>query len=202
MLVFRCRNASSLALFPLLCVLASCATSDTGMHGEKATSAEALLGDARQAKDPAAQIGFALAAADSAARNLAVGDARLTYNAACVELAARVGKSTGGVSLPATFSTPLGTYKLEFNTAHHSGAWDPSLFAKLLPTNEMKNKHLVSPAPLSGYGGALVGVSLLLNTRGLLLPSSRRFGAGDSYLVNLLQASEIRRAIGAHPYAL
>src|SRR5207245_4176546 len=117
----------------------------------------------------AAQIGLALAAADSAARNLSLGDARLTYNAACVELAARVG-STGGVSLPNTFSTPSGTYRLEFNTAHHSGAWDPSLFAKLLPTDEMKNKRLVSKAPLSGYGGALVGVSLPANPRELLLP--------------------------------
>ena len=170
MLVFRRPNASSLALFPLFCVLASCATPDAGMRGGKATSAEALLAEARHAKDPAAQIGFALAAADSAARNLSVGNARLTYNAACVELAARVGKSTGGVSLPATFSTPLGTYQLEFNTAHHSGAWDPSLFAKLLPTDEIKNKRLVSPVPLSGFGGALVGVSLPPNPRELLLP--------------------------------
>ena len=140
------------------------------MRGEKATSAEAFLAEARQAKDPAAQIGFALAAADSAARNLSVGDARLIYNAACVELAVRVGKSTSEVSLPATFSTPLGNYKLDFNTAHHSGAWDPSLFAKLLPTNEIKNKRLVSKTPLSGYGGALVGVSLPPNARELLLP--------------------------------
>ena len=195
MLLFRRPNASSLALFPLLCVLASCATSDTGMRGEKTTSAEALLADARQAKDPAAQIGFALAAADSAARNLAVGDARLTYNAACVELGARVGKSTGGVSLPATFSTPSGTYKLEFNTAHHSGAWDPSLFAKLLPTNEMKNKHLVSPAPLSGYGGALVGVSLPPNPRELLLP---RVGvsAPVTAIVNFSRPARSGDAIG------
>jgi hypothetical protein len=82
----------------------------------------------------------------------------LTYNAACVELAARVGTSTGRVSLPATFSLPSGTYRLEFNTTHPSGAWDPSLFAKLLPTDELKNKRLVSKAPLSGYGGALVGI--------------------------------------------
>ena len=195
MLVFRRPNASSLALFPLLWVLASCATQDAAMRGQTATSAEALLAEARQAKDPAAQIGFALAAADSAARNLAVGDARLTYNAACVELGARVGKSTGGVSLPATFSTPSGTYKLEFNTAHHSGAWDPSLFAKLLPTDEMKNKHLVSPVPLSGYGGALVGVSLPANARELLLP---RVGvsAPVTAIVNFSRPARSGDAIG------
>ena len=53
---------------------------------------------------------------------------------------------------------------------HQSGTWDPSLFAKLLPTDEIKNKRLVSQAPLSGYGGALVGVSLPPNPRELLLP--------------------------------
>jgi pimeloyl-ACP methyl ester carboxylesterase len=170
MLIPRRLNSSKLALLPLLCVLASCVTPDAGRRAESATNAEALLAEARQAKDPAAQIGFALAAADSAARNFSLGDARLTYNAACVELAARVGKSTGGISLPATFSIPSRTYRLEFNTTRQSGAWDPSLFAKLLPTDEMKNKHLVSPAPLSGYGGALVGVSLPPNPRELLLP--------------------------------
>ena len=170
MLVFRRPNASSLALFPLLCVLVACATPDGGMRGEKATTADALLAEARQAKDPVAQIGFALAAADSAARNLSVGDARLTYNAACVELAARVGKSTGGVSLPATFSTRSGTYRLEFNTTRSSGVWNPSFFAELLPTDELKNKQLVSKPPLPGYGGALVGVSLPPNPRELLLP--------------------------------
>ena len=170
MLIFLRPNASSLALVPLLFVLASCATPEAGMRAEKATNAEALLAEARHAKDPAAQIGFALAAADSAARNLSIGDARLTYNAACVELAARVEKSIGGVSLPATFSTPSGTYRLEFNTTHQSGAWAPSLFAELLSTDDIKNKGLVSKAPLSGYGGALVGVSLPPNPRELLLP--------------------------------
>ncbi len=167
MLVFRCRNASTLALLPLLCVLASCATTNVGRQADPAA---ALLNEARQAKDPAAQIGFALAAAELAARNLSVGDDRLTYNAACVELAARVGKSTGGVSLPATFSTPSGTYRLEFGADRPSGAWDPSFFAKLLPTYELKNKQLVSKPPLPGYGGALVGVSLPPNPRELLLP--------------------------------
>jgi pimeloyl-ACP methyl ester carboxylesterase len=170
MLIPRRPNSSKLSLLSLLCVLASCATPDAERRAERATSAEALLVEAQHAKDPAAQIGLALAAADSAARNLSSGDARLTYNAACVELAARVGKSTGGVSLPATFSIPSGTYRLEFNTAHNSGAWDPSLFAKLLPTDEIKNKRLVSDAPLSGYGGVLVGVSLPPNPRELLLP--------------------------------
>ena len=170
MLIPRRPNFSKLALLPVLCVLASCATPDAGRRAESATTAEALLAEARHAKDPAAQIGFALAAADSAARNLSLGDARLTYNAACVELAARVRNSTGGVSLPATFSIPSGTYRLEFNMTHQSGAWDPSLFAELLPTDEMKNKSLISPAPLSGYGGALVGVSLPPNPRELLLP--------------------------------
>src|SRR6266496_3325177 len=114
MLIPRRRNSSELALLSLLCVLASCATPDAGRRTEGATSAEALLAEARHAKDPATQIGLALAAADSAARTLSVGDARLTYNAACVELAARVGKSTGGVSLPATFSPPSLVYRLEF----------------------------------------------------------------------------------------
>ena len=95
MLILRRPNSSKLALLPLLCVLASCATPDAGRRAESATSAAALLAEARQAKDPAAQIGFALAAADSAARNFSLGDARLTYNAACVELAARVGTSAG-----------------------------------------------------------------------------------------------------------
>ncbi len=170
MLIPRRRNSSELALLSLLCVLASCATPDAGRRTEGATSAEALLAEARHAKDPATQIGLALAAADSAARNLSVGDARLTYNAACVELAARVGKSTGGVSLPATFSTPSGAYRLEFNMDRPSGAWGSSFFAELLPTDEIKNKQLISAAPLSGYGGALVGVSLPPNTRELLLP--------------------------------
>lgn len=158
---------SAVALSLLLCALASCATPGVGTHPE---AAEALLAEARNAKDPAAQVGFALAAADKAAANLSVGDARLTYNAACVELAARVGTSPGGVSLPATLSTPSGTYRLEFDPTHQSGAWNPSLFAKLLPTDEMKNKRLISMAPLSGYGGALVGVSLPPNPRELLLP--------------------------------
>ncbi len=158
-------NLSSLALLPLLCVLASCATTNVGRQADPAA---ALLNEARQAKDPAAQIGFGLAAADNAARNL--GDDRLTYNAACVELAARVGKSTGGVSLPATFSGPSGAYRLEFSADRPSGAWDPSLFAELLPTDELKNQQLVSKPPLPGYGGALVGVSLPPNPRELLLP--------------------------------
>ena len=79
-------------------------------------------------------------------------------------------KSTGSVSLPAIFSTPSGTYRLEFNPDRSSGTWDPSLFAKLLPTDEIANKRLVSKPPLSGYGGALVGVSLPPNPRELLLP--------------------------------
>ena len=167
MITFRYLKPSTLALLPLLCLLASCATPGVGT---RQGTAEMLLAEARHAKDPTAQIGFALAAADKAAGNLAVGDARLTYNAACVELAARVGKSTGGVNLPATFSTPSGTYRLEFSPTHQSGAWDPSFFAKLLPTDEIKNKRLASKAPLAGYGGALVGVSLPPNPRELLLP--------------------------------
>ena len=86
-LISRRPKPSTLALLPLLCVLASCATPGVGTRQE---TAEALLAEAHHAKDPAAQIGFALAAADKAAGNL--GDERLTYNAACVELAARVGK--------------------------------------------------------------------------------------------------------------
>jgi pimeloyl-ACP methyl ester carboxylesterase len=165
MLTFRRRDPRALALLPLLCVLASCATPGVGTRQETAAT---LLTEAHHAKDPAAQIGFALAAADKAAGNL--GDERLTYNAACVELAARVGKSTGGVFLPATFSTPSGTYRLEFNATHQVGAWDPPCFAKLLPTDEIANKRLVSKQPLSGYGGALVGVSIPPNPRELLLP--------------------------------
>jgi pimeloyl-ACP methyl ester carboxylesterase len=164
-LISRRSRPSTLPLLPLLCVLASCATSGIGTRQE---TAEALLVEAHHAKEPAAQIGFALAAADKAAGNL--GDERLTYNAACVELAARVSKSIGSASLPATFSTPLGTYRLEFNTDRSSGAWDPSLFAKLLPTDEIADKRLVSKPPLSGYGGALVGVSIPPNPRELLLP--------------------------------
>src|SRR6266436_6392429 len=99
MTIFRYPKPSTLALLPLLCVLASCATPGVGTRQD---TAEALLAEAHHAKEPAAQIGFALAAADKAAGNL--GTERLTYNTACVELAARVGKSTGGVSLPATFS--------------------------------------------------------------------------------------------------
>jgi pimeloyl-ACP methyl ester carboxylesterase len=167
MAVFRRLSPSRLALLPLLCVLASCATTEVGKRPE---TAEGLLAEARHAKDPAAQIGFALAAADKAAGNLSAADARLTYNAACVELAARIRNSTGGVSLPATFTTPSGTYRLEFNPTHESGAWDSSLFAKLLPTDELKNQRLVSKSPLPGYGGALVGVSLPPNPRALLLP--------------------------------
>ena len=167
MVIFRRSNPFALALVPLLWVLASCATTNVGRQADPAA---ALLAEARQAKDPAAQIGFALAAADQAARNLSVGDNRLTYDAACVELAAHVRKSTGGVSLPGTFSTPSGTYRLEFSADRPSGAWDPSLFAELLPTDELKNKQLVSKPPLPGYGGALVGVSLPPNPRELLLP--------------------------------
>ena len=167
MVTFRRPNPSALALVPLLWALASCATTNVGRQADPAA---ALLSEAREAKAPAAQIGFALAAADQAGRNLSVGDNRLTYNAACVELAARVGKFTGGVSLPGTFSTPSGIYRLEFGADRPSGAWDPSFFAKLLPTDELKNKQLVSKPPLPGYGGALVGVSLPPNPRELLLP--------------------------------
>ena len=66
-LIFRRPKPSTLALLPLLCVLASCATPGVGTRQE---TAEALLAEARHAKDPAAQIGFALAAADKAAGNL------------------------------------------------------------------------------------------------------------------------------------
>ena len=76
----------------------------------------------------------------------------MTYNAACVELAARVRKSTGGVSLPATFSTPSGTYRLEFNPTAPSGAWDPSLFAKLLPTDEIKTSASFPKRPSPDMG--------------------------------------------------
>jgi len=165
MLTFRRPNPRTLALLPLLCLLASCATPGVGTRQE---TAEVFLAEARHAKDPGAQVGFALAAADKAAGSL--GAERLTYNAACVELAARVGKSIGGASLPATFSTPTGTYRLEFSPTPQPGAWDPSLFAKLLPTDEIANKRLVSKQPLSGYGGALVGVSIPANPRELLLP--------------------------------
>lgn len=158
-------NRLTLALLPLLWVLASCATTNVGKHQD---TAETYLAESRHANDPAAQIGFALAAADKAAGS--VGLERLTYNAACVELAARVRNSADGVSLPATFITPSGTYRLEFDPDRPSGAWDPSLFANLLPTNELKNQHLVSEPPLAGYGGALVGVSLPPNPRALLLP--------------------------------
>ena len=67
MLTFRRPNLRTLALLPLLCVLASCATPGVGTRQE---TAEALLAEAHHAKDPAAQIGFALAAADKAAGNL------------------------------------------------------------------------------------------------------------------------------------
>ena len=46
MLIPRRPNSSKLALLPLLCVLASCATPDTGRRAESATSAEALLAEA------------------------------------------------------------------------------------------------------------------------------------------------------------
>ena len=157
----------ALTLIPLIVLLASCATPEAGRRTE---SAAALLSQAQHASDPAAQVGFALAAADKAVGSLSAGDARLTYNAACVELAAGVRNSNAGVTLPATFSSPSGTYRLEFNPTHQSGAWNPSLFTKLLPTDEIKNKHLVSKPPLAGFGGALVGVSLPPNPRALLLP--------------------------------
>ena len=155
MLTFRHPGSRKLALLPLLCVLASCATTEVGRRPE---TAEGLLAEARHAKDPAAQIGFALAAADTAAGNL--GDARLTYNAACVELAARFGKSTGGVSLPATFSTPSGTYRFEFDPDRRLERGILLFSRSCSPTDELKNQRMVSKAPLPGYGGALVGVSL------------------------------------------
>src|SRR6266480_1178782 len=82
----------------------------------------------------------------------------------------RPGRQVHRRSLPATFSPPSGAYRLEFNMDRPSGAWGSSFFAELLPTDEIKNKQLISSAPLSGYGGALVGVSLPPNPRELLLP--------------------------------
>ncbi len=161
------RGLKALTLIPLIVLLASCATPEVGRRTE---SAAALLSQAQHARDPAAQVGFALAAADKAAGSLSAADERLTYNAACVEVAAGVSKSNAAVTLPATFSSPSGTYRLEFNPTHQSGAWNPPLFAKVLPTNKLKNQRLVSKPPISGYGGALVGVSLPPNPRELLLP--------------------------------
>ena len=155
MLIPRRPNFSKLAVLPVLCASGLlCHHPMQEGAQESATTAEVLLAEAATPRTLLHKSGFALAAADSRRSDpLARGCA--------IDLQCRL-RRTGRpgrdvhwqtVSLPATFSVPSGTYRLEFNTTHQSGAWDPSLFAVLLSTDEMKNKSLVSQAPLSGYGG-------------------------------------------------
>jgi pimeloyl-ACP methyl ester carboxylesterase len=158
------------ALTPLVILLVSCATPDSGQHAGSATRAETLLAEARHARKPDARIGFALEAADTAAAALPAEDARRTYNAACEEIASEIWKSSDEITLPATITSPAGNYRLEFNTSRRSGVWNPSSFQKLIPTAEIKNQTFVSKEPLSGYGGALVGVSIPPDPRKLFLP--------------------------------
>lgn len=165
---------SALVLAPLLILLVSCATPESGQRAESAVRAKDLLAESRHARQPDARIGYALAAAEKASGNLASEDARSIYNAACVEIAMEVGKAGSGVTLPATFTTPSGSYQLAFAASRPSGTWAPSTFEKLLPTTDMKRKEFVSKKPLPGFGGAIVGVDLPPDPRNLYLP---RIGA-------------------------
>ena len=115
-----------------------------------------------------ARMGFAVAAADLAAKDIAKGggDAdRGIYNAACTEIAVL----SRNVSLPVPLQTPAGTYRLELDSGRAPGCWNAAFFSKLIPTREIKNKSLVSRKPPSGYGGVLVGVHRPPNSRALFL---------------------------------
>ncbi len=173
LLYFRLRNRSAiraLTLVAMVAALASCATPEVGVGSAKTRQAATLLAESRHAKDPATQVGLALAAADEASGDLSDGNARETYNAASAAIAALAGGTDGEVSVPATFSTPWGNYRLEFAATQPSGTWAPGYFAKLIPTAEIKNKAFVSKQPLAGYGGALVGIYRPAEPRKLLLP--------------------------------
>jgi|GEM_PF-491910 len=115
-----------------------------------------------------ARMGFAVAAADLAAKDVARGGGdgdRGIYNAACTEVAVL----SRNVSLPATLQTPAGTYRVELDAGRAAGCWNPAFFSKLIPTGEIKNRRLVSRKPPRGYGGVLVGVHRPANSRALFL---------------------------------
>ena len=164
------RAFRALAFTPLLILLVSCATPDSETRSVPTARAEKLLAEARHSRNTEARIGFALAAAEEAAGAIPADDARLAYNDACVEIASEIWKSSGEITLPATFSTPAGSFRLEFNPSRPTGVWNPSTFQKLIPTAEIKNQTFVSKGPVSGYGGALVGVSIPPDPRKLFLP--------------------------------
>ena len=118
-----------------------------------------------------ARMGFAVAAADLTAKDIARGGGdgdRGIYNAACTEAAVL----SRNVSLPATLQTPAGTYRVELDSGRAAGCWNPAFFSKLIPTTDIKNKSLVSRKPPAGYGGVLVGVHRPSNPRALYMPKA------------------------------
>ena len=61
-------------------------------------------------------------------------------------------------TLPATLSTPDGSYVLKFDNPQNGGRWKPNYFTKLLIPADLRNKMFVSRQPPVGYGAVLVGI--------------------------------------------
>lgn len=164
---------------PALCGILPCLLAVTLLGGcasrESASQAQApdatgLLHRSRSsARTFEKRLGLAVAAADLAAKAIAKNGTntdRELYNDACTSVAVL----SRMVSLPVTLATPVGTYRLEADSAKSAGRWDPSYFTELIPTTKIKNKSLVAKRPLAGFGGGLVGVHRVPNPRELFLP--------------------------------
>jgi hypothetical protein len=50
-------------------------------------------------------------------------------------------------TLPATLSTPDGSYVLKFDNPQNGGRWKPNYFTKLLIPADLRNKMFVSRQP-------------------------------------------------------
>ena len=170
------RRSLTLIIALLSFLVAGCVSHEAGARRQEAggftRQASLLLTEARHTQNTGTRIGLTLAAADKASQGIAEGsapEARRLYNAACVELAVLLKKSSSPPTLPATFATPAGFYVLKFDNAR-AGRWEPDYFTKLLTPAELKNKAFVSRQPPAGYGGVVVGVHRPTNPRAMLLP--------------------------------
>jgi len=154
-----------------LAFIGGCASREAASPGAQTRDSRAagLLARSRSlASTFNTRMGYAVAAADLAAKDIAKGggDAdRGIYNAACTEVAVL----SRSVTLPVTLQTPEGPYRVEIDAGRATGCWNPAFFSKLIPTGEIKNKSLVSRKPPAGYGGVLVGVHRPSNYRALFL---------------------------------
>ena len=177
--------------------LGSCASREVGLDSPS-TSSQARLSNAAElltqsrslARTFETRLGLAVAAADLAAKAIAKDgsdEARTLYNNACIEVAVLSRK----VTLPVTLETPAGTYQLAVDSSSASGRWAPSYFNELIPTAQIKNKSFVSKQPLTGFGGALVGVYRSPNPRLLFLP---RVGVSAPVTAVVSTAQPTRRA--------